>query len=213
MTWYANRIYINATPEALVAVRSEPSFAGHLFLLTGSLPVSTRRGVPELRLPDRGLLVIKEIGSGTEQEGEPPKHWWYAPDEWLSWSALQGPRDQDVIDPSNIQELAEVERPPLAFLRYLRALHVSCNSPVTYYASFMWGGDVESEYAWVFAEHEVVYCDAPAGAVEVDADGNRHRLTDRGVLESALAHHGLDLPTAYFPPHTRKFDWDTRRLR
>jgi hypothetical protein len=89
---------------------------------------------------------------------------------------------------------------------------------VTYYLGRTWGGDIEGEAAWVFADREVLYChrvpndvrvDPPDEVVVVDRDG---RSVVRGdVLRLALAHHGVHLPTRYFAPHTRTFDWEARR--
>ncbi len=90
--------------------------------------------------------------------------------------------------------------------------HDTCSVPVTYYACSMWGGDVDEEAAWVFAETDLVYrYQSRTETRETDASGQR--LIHSGVLSLALAHHGIYLPSSgYFAPHTRGFDWKCRRL-
>jgi hypothetical protein len=235
VTWYANRIYVNASPSVIEALREDPIFEGHLFLLRGALPASWEEGSAQLRLPGEGLVVVKEIGP-EEDEGEaeialasifgehiprvPKSHGWYADGEWLSWSKVRGPSDVEVLDPAGIEELAECDVPPLAFLRFLADLHARCGQPVSYYLGRTYGGGPEGEAAWVFAEREVLYClrvphdvsvDPADEVVVLDHNGGRRVVRD-DVLRLALAHHGVHLPGAWFAPHTRSFDWESRRL-
>ena len=78
-------------------------------------------------------------------------------------------------------------------------LHIEHSVPITYYSACTFGGDVEWERAWVFAEVERRY--------EHDAE------TSFGdVLRKALIDHGVSLPSAYFAPHSRSFDWERFRV-
>jgi hypothetical protein len=106
VTWYANRIYVNASPSVLVALRAEPALGGHLFVLRGMLPASWSRDSGELELPPEGLAVVKEIGppEDSDEAHAAKSHGWYAPNEWLSWGVLRGPRDVEVTIPA-IEEL------------------------------------------------------------------------------------------------------------
>ncbi|HEY2516685.1 MAG TPA: hypothetical protein VGI39_37705 [Polyangiaceae bacterium] len=211
MTWYANRIYVNASPLALAVLRAEPALRGHLFLLQGTLPTSWEQGGAELELAPGGLAVVKEIGPPASDETPAAEsHEWYSPGERLSWDSLRGSREVAVMAPS-IEELMECDRPPRRFLQFLAELRARCEQPVTYYLGRTWGGDMEGEAAWVFADRQVLYCHrTPDEVVVVDGDGRR--LARGDVLRLALANHGLHLPTGYFAPHTRGFDWATRRL-
>jgi hypothetical protein len=232
MTWYANRIYVNASDAAIQALRAEPALAGHLFLLSGSLPASWQPGSGELALPGAGLVVVREVGPSDSDDdsdqvaaifGEPRApgrrdHSWYGPSEWLSWDALRGPAEVAVRVP-DVPELAACDVPPRAFLQYLANLRASCGGAVTYYLGRTFGGGFEGEAAWVFAEREVLYCHRVPQNVNVGptdevvvADANGQRVIHDDVLRLALAHHGLHLPTGYFEPHRRRFDWEGRRL-
>jgi hypothetical protein len=232
MTWYANRIYVNASDEAIEALRGEPSLRGHVFLLRGSLPASWQRGSGMVVLPEAGLLVVKEIGPGDwdrgaatvaavlEETSAPRRgeHSWYRSGEWLSWNALRGPEGLELRFP-DVAELAECDVPPRAFLQYLAHLRARCGQPVTYYLGRTWAGAFLAEAAWVFAEREVLYCRRLTEEVERDppdevvvADAGDRRVVGDHLLRLALGHHGLHLPTAYFAPHTRGFDWEARRL-
>lgn len=218
MTWYANRIYVNASPSALAALRAEPALDGHLFVLQGTLPATWEQDGGVLELPSEGLAVVKEIGPPDSDEAQAAEsHGWYAPGEWLSWDVLRGPREVEVMAPA-IDELMECDRPPQRFLQFLAELRARCEQPVTYYLGRTWGGAFEGEAAWVFADREVFYClrvpqdvrvDPSDEVVVVDRDGRR--IVRGDVLRLALGHHGLHLPTAYFAPHTCTFDWEARR--
>jgi hypothetical protein len=227
MTWYANRIYVNASERALAALRAERALVGHLFLLQGGVPASWEDGACELPLPCAGLLVAREIGPGDDDDapgtaairavfGETAGaarrgHGWYAPGDWLSWAVLSGPSSVDVMDPAGVEGLEACDRPPVPFLRFLADLHARTGEPVMYYLCRTWGGEREGEAAWVFAEREVFYGDRnPDETVAIGRDGRRVVRDD--VLRLALAHHGLHLPTSWFAPHTRGFDWERRRL-
>ena len=213
MTWYANRVYINATPAVLERLGRESALDGHIFLLTGALPASWRPDSGEVRLPASGLVVVKEIGAPEDpaEVMDPQRlHSWYRKDEFLSWDVLHGPPDIDVLEGAHIHDLVR-EAPPAPFLRYLKALHAATGAPVTYYLGATWGGDIEREYAWVFDGREVVYAfTSDTSTIELDAHGRRER--SEGVLPLALAHHGIQLPSPYFVPHRTTFDWARYRL-
>jgi hypothetical protein len=88
-------------------------------------------------------------------------------------------------DPATIDELPECDRPPVAFLQFLKDLHRRSSEAVTYYFGETWGGDFEGEWAWVFAEQEIVYCRRSRNeTVEIDRSGRR--LVDY-VLPRTLA--------------------------
>lgn len=204
MTWYANRIYLNATPEVLVRLRAEPPLVGHVFLLTGTLPASWQSDAGAVALPEGGLVVVKEVC----QPGDPSG--WYPPDAVVSWHALRGSPDINIIDGAHIGDIDEDQKPPAAFLRFLKGIHTAMGVPVTYYCGRMWGGSFDGEFAWAFAEREVVYARlSETQTVELERDGRR--VVQGEVLMLALAHHGVHLPTPYFAPHTREFDWASRR--
>jgi hypothetical protein len=235
VTWYANRIYVNASPAVIAALREDPIFEGHLFRLRGTLPASWEKGAGKVRLPRGGLVVVKEVGPATDDDGEAEialyvafgpgvgrvehTHDWYAEGEWFSWNQLHGPSDVKVIDPAGLEELAECDVPPRGFLRFLADLHARCGQPVTYYLGRTWGGLRHAEAAWVFAERDVLYCYNPPKDVNADPhdevvvlDRDGRHVVYGDVLRLALAHHGLHLPTGYFAPHTRTFDWKPWRL-
>jgi hypothetical protein len=202
MVWSAHRIYLNATSGALAHVRSDPVLHRHSFLLTGALPASWDSKHGEIRIPDPGLLVIKEVGP----------HDSYGTDDWLSWDALQGPPTLDPFDSAALAELEDHQRPPLAFLRYLRELQNRSRAPVTFYACETWAGDVDSEYACVLAERDILYLypesTEQTGAIARD----QAESIETDILQRTLRHHGIDLPTPFFAPHLREFAWERYRL-
>jgi hypothetical protein len=224
MTWRANRIYVDGAPQVLARLRAEPSLVGHVYLLTGSLPASTEPDADTTRLPDGGLVVVKEVAApdvpaaAAQQAallamfGEPPRaagpaHHWYDADEFASWHALRGPLEaSDESAYAKVHELSLDEVPPAAFLGFLDELHRSTGAVVSYYACETWGGAVELEFAWVFGERRRAYVHRSAeGTVEIDDEG-RH-LRDAEILTLVLAHHGVRSATGWFAPHTRSFEW------
>ncbi len=122
----------------------------------------------------------------------------------MSWHALRGPPGIDVIHGADIAEIPTP--PPDDFLRFLADLHRTSGSPVTYYACQTWGGQVEIEYAWVFADEERVYVHGIGeGTFEIGPSGRR--ACDEEVLTLALSPHGVHLPSPWFAPHARGFGW------
>jgi hypothetical protein len=216
VTWYANRIYLHATPSALARLEAEPALVGHIFLLDGPLLASWQPLAEPVAPPAGGLVVVKEVGEAEEpsvwgaEDYSPGRPWhpWHTQNEFVPWDHFHGAASLD-IDPPGLRDLIQTEPPPAPFLRFLKDIHIVSGVPVTYYATAMWGGDIESEYAWVFDDREVVYAyrsdEEIVEVVEVDRQGRRSRQGD--VLQLALAHLGLQLPTGYFAPHTRGFDW------
>jgi hypothetical protein len=203
VTWYANRIYLNATPAVFDRLRAMPALVGHIFHLTGTLPAGWEPNAGSVPLPDGGLVVVKEVCDPSDP-GD-----WYPSDAVASWHALRGSPDTEVVD-ADIGRIYEGQRPPKAFLQFLKDLHAATGVPVTYYSGRTWGGLSDGEFAWTFAATEVVYARLSETETAVLAhDGRRVVRGDVHVL--ALAHHGVHLSKFYFAPHTRVFDWDSYR--
>jgi hypothetical protein len=230
VTWYANRIYVNDSLDVRAKLREEPALAGHVFRLSGTLPGAWEPGAAELQLPAEGLVCIKEVAPwrvATEEEnalaamfGESPAppaprpaHAWFGEDEFLPWTALEGPRhrcgSRRVLEETDAEAL---QRPPLGLLRFLGELHDACQVPVTYYLCRTFGGHVDEEAAWIFGATDLVCRHLGPTKTRV-TDPSRERIVADGVLALALAHHGIRLPeSGYFAPHTRGFDWARQRI-
>jgi hypothetical protein len=101
-------------------------------------------------------------------------------------------------------------------LQFLHELSITVESPVLYYSSFMWGGDVEFEASWVFAPQQFTYITQIEGCAEPTVrcidDVGRESIEVGDALQKGLLHLGVDLPTGFFALHTRGFPWEDYRV-
>ncbi|MEM9478729.1 MAG: hypothetical protein AAGA58_03605 [Verrucomicrobiota bacterium] len=231
MSWVANQIY--AQPQAMVmeSLAREPFLANQMFhindlegirfqwvrdrFFTDDPPTEIRHGVPE-----GGLLAVSPhlYSNGYSVKDPPPKEFCelffegrpshgHPPSE--KWSSISPADSPDVLLPPDFDESYY----PLSLQRFLKSVALKTGTPVTYYWSSMWGGDVEEEIGWAFdsSDHVYQFVDNESALVH-SADGQRTEK-DRGVLQMLLAHLGLDLPTGFFALHEGSFDWKRYWLR
>lgn len=199
MTWYGDYLYCEARDEVLAALAASwlKSAVHHVVE-----PLDHEWYTPgvEHGLPDGGLVAVRPVG-------EPGPSWYGTP--VLSWRGYpRGDRPPAAVPPSRVKPaLGEHKRfaPPAGYLAWARELAARTNTSVVCYYAFMWGGDTEYEYAWVFGKVEEVYVDGPDGLRVFAPDGEAKRPGD--VLVEALRPLGLQLPSPYFALHTREFDW------
>jgi hypothetical protein len=195
--WKAHHVFATPNDAILRELASRNEVQGQVFLLKDF----AANGMPVLSEPSSGLLVIRGLvdGGSTEPVGFP---------------AWEGPTNAQVIPPEIVAARSKqpVDEVPAGFLRSLKDLHDRTRTCISYYHCFMWGGEIETEIAWVFAEKDIVYWfNGLHRAVGFDGEqAQEHRNTD--TLRLALSHHGLVLKTSFFEPHTRSFPWNGARL-
>jgi hypothetical protein len=198
MTWYANEIVLPATDQAMEWVRREPTVRAFAYCVRSieSHPWYDPRA--KHGLPVDGLLFVRPVHGRNCAAGE-----WHD-DASLDWAKLSPSTPTFPSDETVSRQLAdylgEDETPPEQFRSFLSGLSRELSCPVLYYACAMWGGDIEFEYTLLYSPQEVLQLtattpNAPPGGVQ-------------DSLVPALARLGLNLPTAYFAPHTRGFPWE-----
>ena len=201
MTWYAHEILLRATPAALAAIHANTQlapFAYHLRSLD-----QEQWYLPEHRhgLPEGGLLVIRPVCCAKDRCAQ-----WHG-DTVLDTALLplmpeMAPLLQADIATPLADQLSEASLPTQSLRSTLAALALQLQEPVVYYACGMWGGDVDFEYCLTYEPQESLF------ARDVSERGHG---TER-ALDVALMKLGLKLPSAFFAPHTRSFDWPAHHL-
>jgi hypothetical protein len=210
MTWFAHNIYACHNSKLLKELRKV--FQGSTYHVTTLDGYKWWNSRIVHGLPDNGLLVVRPIGDTKEDDGSAE---WYK-GHLLSWYDIPSPPQEIPLkipeeipcSESSSSEFCVPER----FLQYLSYLSRHYSVPVGYYHGSMWGGDIEEEYMRVFVDsREYLYsCFDKANKhaqVAVYEDSRSPQIAAGCVLQMALKHFGLNLPTPYFALHTRTFEW------
>jgi hypothetical protein len=218
MTWYADEVIARATPEAVRTFVSDALLAPFSYHLAN--PLEHPWHTPELvhGLPPEGLLVVRPVCDATS-DADPAE--WYG-EACLDWQSFSGRTDEPLqIDRERVAKecsMSVEDLPPHSLLQQLKSLAATSGTTVLFYSCFMWGGDVEREYAWIFERSETALVGVPPGApgerrsVAAFEDSKPMRVRSGDVLMEALKHLSLELPTPYFAPHTRSFPWVRYKL-
>lgn len=211
MTWYAHAIY-GPWSEGLAKDLSG-TFTGFMYHVKSLEKRDWWKPDIKHGLPPGGLLAIQPVGPS---EGHAFESWYQEP--FFNWTQVPQTTTRtdglssNLLDPTGEEQSRHV---PAKFLDYLAHQSRRRNVPIFYYHCSTWGGDVEEEFAWVFdSGKEIVYEHVPGKAqprVAKHIHGQPMITADGDVLRSALSHIGLQLPTSYFAPHTRSFDWASHR--
>ena len=214
MTWYESEILIKATPPALEAVRSHGLLKNHAYYVENVADHVWHTPKVVHGLPEEGLLVIRPLAAPGDHAAE----WFDQPIlPWTELPAIRNPRwklTPEVVR-GLIPESEDTDFPPQKVLELLYELRTKAESPIVYYSCFMWGGDVELESAWILGSTERVLRTIPHReelAFQEFRSPTEHQKVNGDLLQSALLHLGLEIPTPYFALHTRGFDWDKQRL-
>jgi hypothetical protein len=213
MSWFANNLYAKRTQALEDALRTE--FPGSVYRIDNLKSYSWWR--PEIihGVPDGGLLSVRPFSNG---DTDCYLHKWYD-ESFLNWNkyANFGEAEPPLRIPPEVLGIDDDTLPPPGFLRYLRHLSKANDTPLLYYQCFMWGGSVETEFAFVyFGDDEYLYSLAGIEEenehLEIRHNSSEPQKEDGDVLVHALRHIGLELPTPYFAPHTSPFDWGSYRV-
>jgi hypothetical protein len=224
MTWYASHIYAEPNPTVVSALSRHPVLSKGLYLVN-SLKGHQWESKPHHGLPRKGLLVGRELCAPRTEEAE----WHQRRDSSISWEEITGPTGIDIILPEYLpvsefgrlyHDHGQAAYPPIAFLRFLKHLHETTNTTVSFYHHFSAAEQaVQQEFAWVFGEEELVYVRHGERSIHLYSRAQMSttpyevtQLAHTGVLVLILKHHRLNLPTGYFALHTRHFDWEKYRL-
>lgn len=201
MTWYAQEILLRATPAALQAVRNSALLAPFAYHLHSLQDIDWY--LPEHRhgLPQGGLLVIRPVCAAAAQGAQ-----WHEEAILDTVSLPLNPGTLHCLQADIATLLAdqvpETSLPSVHLRSMLATLAKQLHETVVYYACGMWGGDLDFEYCLSYEPQETLFA--------TDVCGHGHH-TQR-ALHQALKSIGLTLPSAFFAPHTRSFDWAAHRL-
>jgi len=217
MTWYASEIIAPGKPSVLTAVSHVPEFGGHVYHVTNPIRFAWHRPEAAHSVPDDGLVFIRAICDPAAHIAD-----WHEDDEILRFDRFLNVPGSDVsLKPDAVvsrrPKLEGWDLPSEQVLRVAKRLAVDSKSTVAYYYCFCWGGDVEVEYSWVFGDSERVLIRQSVNdtvalnrLVEIDLADERER--DEDVLVRTLSAVGCDLPTPFFAPHTRSWEWQNFRV-
>lgn len=213
MTWYATEILARCNPALLEAVRSNPILAAHSYLIHEPVDYSINGSEGTFTPPDGGLLVIRPVCDPETHCAE----WHDSP--VLSWHTLAGSADIEAIRPqalgAHIDSELVNELPPPTFFAYLKKLSNETNARLAFFYCFMWGGDTEVEYLWLFGETEeaaIVLRPGVKSKVAQVGVGGDILLREADLLSEALSYLGAPIPSPFWVPHTRGFPWEHYRL-
>lgn len=201
MTWYADEILLRATPAALAAIKTDMQMADFAYQLQSMDDFDWY--LPEHRhgLPPEGLLVIRPACDAQSHGGR-----WYD-EPVLDAALLSAPEDTQALLSPQIPELLSADLhesalPPHPLRNHLAALARQLNEPVVYYSCSMWGGDIDHEYCLLYEPQE---------SLLLTNASERGHGAERALVQG-LQKLGLALPTPFFAPHTRSFDWAAHKL-
>lgn len=164
-------------------------------------------------LPETGLIVVRPVcalDEDTEWYGEPV----------LDWGSLRATATSP-FDPAAVAQACGVNGaflPPQNFLSFLQTLATRVDATLLFYSCSMWGGDTESEYAFVFGRSPSAIVALPQDRDEdgcprvMVLEGAQQTPTTHGVLSIAFSALDFQIPTPFFAPHTRGFPWQKYRL-
>ena len=204
MTWYADEIILCASKTALEAVGTSLLWAPFAYHIQSLKEHQWYRREKQHGLPDGGLLVIRPVcGSsshGFDWHEEAALDWAKLPFESTAEGLLDTTVTQQLSD-----YLDEESTPPFQLRKAVASLAVHLVQPVLYYGCGMWGGDVDYEYSLVYEPNESVVL--TKSSLQSGDSGTEDSL------RTGLAKIGLELPTAYFAPHTRSYPWQMHKLR
>lgn len=217
MTWYANNIYARWC-ESLEATLLK-SFNGSVYRIEDLKSHSWWKSEIIHGIPKGGLLSVWPISNSDEDDH---LHSWY--DEtvisWEKFISFENSEPDLIITPDVLVDAGEEPEvvPHSGFLKYIRKLARDHSTPVTYYQSFMWGGDTESEFAFVYSGYdEFMYLftgmDVHESQIEIRKNSMVAEKQSGEVLVCALKHLGLEIPSPYFAPHTRSFPWSNYKIK
>jgi hypothetical protein len=189
MTWYATEVLARCNPSLLEAVKSNPTLAAHSYLIREPIDYSINESDDTFSPPDGGLLVIRPICDPETHCAE-----WHGVSV-VSWHSLSGSSGVEAIQPQafggHVDGDMLTEFPPATFFAYLKQLSAQTNARLAFFHCFMWGGDTELEYLWLFGEREeaaiVLQPGVKSKVAQVGADGNT-KLLEVDLLSEALAY-------------------------
>jgi hypothetical protein len=213
MTWRADEIMIPASSLALQTVREDALLAPFAYVLKN--PAGERNLQHIDPLPPEGLLVLRPVCDASDDAAV---DWYHEP--LLDWASFPGPADHPFeADRARVAEATDsaIEAlPPTNMLSYLWRIAQRTQVSLLVYSCFMWGGNVESEQAWIVGASNLaivnrVQGDSPNQVVIVQRAAPV-RIAEGDVLSLALEHLGIVLPTPHFLPHTRTFPWQDYRF-
>lgn len=213
MTWYATEVLARCNASLIAAVKSEPALAAHSYLISEPIEYHLNGSDFTFVPPEGGLLVIRPICDPETHCAE-----WHE-ETVLSWHSLSESSRIEVIPPNALGEHVDddtlAELPPVTFLAYLKQLSIRTGAHLVFFHCFMWGGDTEFEYLWLFGEREeaaiVVEPGVKSKVARVGVGCSIH-LQQADLLSEALAYLGAPLPSPFWILHTRGFPWERYKL-
>ena len=210
------------------AFREDPFLRDQLYLVDDLRGIRDRRTREALfaekpkaewqvTLPPEGLLVVspeiyRTSHDPRDRDDDFARHYrhntaWPAMPPNAKWEGVSGPEDAHVFVP----DVLEDQHIPLGLLRCLKRVHDRTGKPLVYYHCTMWGGDVETELAWVIDRDQRVYRMVEGGAVWMHSP-QRSRNVRTDVLIDGMKAVGVDLASRFFALHEASFHWRRYRL-
>lgn len=212
--WCADHIYAIPNPELIDAIKAHPIVGKGLFIVNELSDYPWPRPEHLHSLPPEGLAIVREICAPGNYAWK-----WHGKDA-ISWHGFAAPCNCEIISPKLVlasalaitDDESETILPPLPFLRFCKYLSTTSGTTVAYYSHFMWGGDTEIEYAWIFGvrDRALYYLDDQYSFEY--AHGAPSQKRQGSVLQAVLAEYDIVLSSGFFALH-RSFDWNRYRIQ
>jgi hypothetical protein len=215
VTWYAHEVIAPGSQKVARVFASDPMLAPFSYRLHGPLEHAWHRPEVAHGFPETGLIVVRPVCGLADDVAE-----WYG-EPVLDWGSLRATDTSSPLDPAAVAQACGVNNaflPPESFLSFLQALATRAEATLLFYSCSTWGGDIESEYAFVLGRSPSAIVALPQdgdgdGCPRVVViDGARQTPATRDVLSIALSALDFQIPTPFFAPHTRAFPWQSYRL-
>ncbi|MCC7450441.1 MAG: hypothetical protein IT324_23685 [Anaerolineae bacterium] len=145
MTWSASHIYAEPKPSVISAFCSIDALSDGLYLVKDLAGHEWWHDENRHNIPVNGLLIVRELSSSADQSDET---------DVVFWDDIVGPLTINII---SLPAIPPWGFPPVEFLRFLKWVSDTTDTTITYYHCAMWGGLVDSEFAWIFDREDKVY--------------------------------------------------------
>ena len=217
MTWYTTQVFVEPKQSIISAFCSAGLLSNGLFLIKHLDSYQWPHPESYHNIPVNGLLIVRELCNPNTHAAS-----WHG-ENAIYWNNSVRYTDTDVIRPIDIFspdefDISEESYPQIELLHFLKQVSKATNSTISLYHCAMWAGDIEEDFAWVFSDEDKVYVLKERNSkqiIEYRGSGLNviSRVTPEGnVLQLVLRHHGIELRSRYFAPHTRSFAWEKYKL-
>ncbi len=230
MSWTGDQIYTKPNLDLIQFLQTIDGFKHKLFHVTDLDGIRSKwvknnifskteneHSFKKHGLPENGLLVIKPNYYRSLYDKNDEDF-----DFWEKFENGQGEENDDktwnFIDSLTKEEMSldsitDLSPSQLKLLSFLQFLNEKFKVPFLYYYCFMWGGEIELEYFFVFENGLKIYSYDVENKKSFQFKDNQRIKLESTVLQTGFKHLKFNLPSWYFAPHGGLFDWKKYYIR